>query len=76
MVFLSPPKVSLVEKILDALFVDDAPEKLIGDKAYDRDPLDEPLEKQRGIELVTPHKANRRKSPTQDERRYQLIKIR
>ena len=64
----SPHEVNLVEKTLDALFVDEAPEKLIADRAYDSDPLDQRLERQRGVELVAPHKANRRKPPTQDGR--------
>jgi transposase len=40
---------------------------LIGDRAYDSDPLDERL-RRRGIELIAPHKSNRRKPPTQDGR--------
>ena len=64
----SPHEVSLVEKTLDTLFVDETPGKLIGDKAYGSDPLDERLEKIRGVEIVAPHKANRRKPSTQDGR--------
>lgn len=44
------------------------PESLIGDRAYDRDPLDEELRKQ-GIEMIAPHKSNRTKPKTQDGRR-------
>jgi transposase len=40
---------------------------LIGDKAYDSDALDERL-RLRGIELITPHRRNRRKPKTQDGR--------
>lgn len=40
---------------------------LIGDKAYDSDPLDQELV-QRGIELMAPHRANRKKAATQDGR--------
>jgi len=46
---------------------------LIGDKAYDSDPLDERLRAE-GIELIAPHKTNRVKPATQDGRklrRYQ-----
>jgi transposase len=64
----SPHEVKLVEQTLDATFVDEAPEILIGDKAYDSDPLDQKLRSERGVELVAPHKANRKKPPTQDGR--------
>jgi transposase len=47
--------------------VDDRPEHLIGDKAYDSDPLDARLAAQ-GIELMAPHRANRTKTKTQDGR--------
>jgi transposase len=40
---------------------------LIGDKAYDSDPLDNEL-KEQGIEMIAPHKANRKKAKTQDGR--------
>ncbi len=38
---------------------------MIGDKAYDSDPLDAELQKL-NIELIAPHKANRKKVRTQD----------
>ncbi|MFC7517934.1 transposase, partial [Herbaspirillum sp. GCM10030257] len=41
--------------------------RLIGDRAYDSDPLDQRLA-QRGIELIAPHKRNRKKAATQDGR--------
>jgi transposase len=41
---------------------------LIGDKAYDSDPLDEDLWGNRGIELIAPHRRGRKKKPTQDGR--------
>ena len=44
------------------------PENLIGDRAYDTDPLDEAL-RQNGIEMIVPHRSNRSKPPTQDRRR-------
>jgi transposase len=43
-------------------------ENLIGDCAYDSDPLDEELRKD-GIEMIAPHRSNRSKPPTQDRRR-------
>ena len=47
--------------------------RVIADKAYDRDALRKRL-RQRGIELICPHKRNRVRPATQDERvlrRYQ-----
>ena len=42
---------------------------MIGDKAYDSDPLDEKLRREYAVELVAPHKANRTRPRTQDGRR-------
>jgi transposase len=64
----SPHEIKLVEDTLDACFLENVPEKIIGDMAYDSDPLDERLTKERGVELIAPHKTNRVKSPTQDGR--------
>src|ERR1700726_2787303 len=44
------------------------PQNLIGDRAYDSDPLDEELRRD-GIEMIAPHRTNRSKPPTQDRRR-------
>lgn len=42
---------------------------MIGDKAYDSDKLDERLRRERGIEMIAPHRMNRRRrAPTQDGR--------
>jgi transposase len=41
---------------------------LIGDRAYDSDPLDDELRRD-GIEMIAPHRCNRSKPPTQDRRR-------
>ena len=64
----SPHEVTLVEQTLDACVVDEAPKRLIGDKAYDSDPIDEKLAKERGVELIAPHRTNRKKPATQDGR--------
>src|SRR5690606_33724500 len=56
----SPHEVTLVEDTLDAVLTDD-PERLIGDRAYDSDPLDARLQHERSIELIAPHRGNRRK---------------
>jgi transposase len=64
----SPHEVKLVEPTLQSCFAPGLPEKLIGDLAYDSDPLDEDLRQNHGVELVAPHKSNRRKTKTQDGR--------
>ena len=43
------------------------PQRLIADRAYDSDPLRRRLAR-RGIQLICPHRKNRRKPPTQDGR--------
>lgn len=64
----SPHEVTLVNSTIQNLWIDETPERLIGDKAYDSDKLDKQLREDYSIELIAPHKANRRKEPTQDGR--------
>jgi transposase len=71
----SPHEVTLVEQTLQERFIEPLPEKLIGDRAYDSDPLDERL-LQQGIELIAPHKNNRKKKATQDRRKLRRYKRR
>jgi transposase len=63
----SPAEVKLVESTLEERFVAEVPERLIGDKAYDSDGLDEKLMEQYGTEMIAPNKTNRR-TKTQDGR--------
>lgn len=72
----SPHEVTLVEETLDSCYPKGKPEKVIADKAYDSDQLDEKLQKERGIELIAPHKCNRKKSKTQDRRKLRRYKRR
>lgn len=68
----SPAEVRLVISTLEARFIPELPERLIGDKAYDSDPLAEELA-QGNVELIAPNRSNRR-IKTQDGRplrRYQ-----
>jgi transposase len=62
----SPHEVTLVDDTLDAIMTDD-PQRLIGDRAYDSDTLDARLQEQRNIEMIAPHRGNRR-TQTQDGR--------
>ncbi len=62
-------EVTLVQLTFDFYMIEAKPEKLIGDKAYDSDDLDEDLRKE-GIEMIAPHRSNRRKeNKTQDGRK-------
>lgn len=65
-----------MERTLASRFVPDVPERLIGDRAYDSDPLDERLFKELGIELIAPHRSNRKKPKTQDGRKLRRYKKR
>ena len=50
------------------------PQRLIGDRAYDSDGLDQRLREHYGVELVAPHNPTRTRPATQDGRglrRYQ-----
>jgi transposase len=72
----SPHEVKLAEMVLDSLFVTEMPDKLIGDKAYDSDDLDEKLMKKYGVEMIAPHRRNRKKTKTQDGRKLRRSKRR
>jgi len=63
----SPHEVTLVTDTLTESFVDEFPERLIGDKAYDSDPLDEELATA-GIEMISPHRKKRKKPQSRDKR--------
>src|SRR5438552_11419186 len=43
------------------------PERMIGDSAYDSDPLDQRLREKHRIRLIAPHKRNRRRKNTRSE---------
>ena len=60
-------EVTLVQLSFDFYMIEAKPDFLIGDKAYDSDKLDAELRKE-GINMVSPHKANRKKKKTQDGR--------
>jgi len=72
----SPHESTLVEPLFDFMISVDFPEKLIGDKAYDSDRLDEALAA-RGVEMISPHRANRKpENRTQDGRPLRRYKRR
>ena len=71
----APHEVTLVQKTLAARFTAERPARLIGDKAYDSDPLDAELETLY-IEMIAPHKSNRKKANTQDGRKLRRYRRR
>ena len=71
----SPHEVKLVHETLASRHVRGKPEKLIGYKAYDSDPLDAELADE-GIELIAPHRRNRKKPKAQDGRKLRRYKRR
>ena len=60
-----PAEVTLVRPLLAARFTTALPERLVGDRAFDSDPLDQELASL-GVELIAPNRSNHRK--TQDGR--------
>src|SRR5712664_2327067 len=64
----SPHETKLVEATVAQRFTRAKPKRMIGDRAYDSDPLDQRLRQKHGIRLIAPHKYNRRRKSTQDGR--------
>lgn len=72
----SPHESRLVQGLFDFMLTIDTPERIIGDKAYDSDMLDDDLA-QEGIEMIAPHRQNRTpKNATQDGRPLRRYKRR
>ena len=65
----------LVEAVLAACFLDQLPERLIGDKAYDSAALDDQMAEEYGIEMIAPNRRNR-KLKTQDGRQLRRYRRR
>jgi len=61
-------EIKLVTETIEQKFTEGSFDMLIGDKAYDSDPLDAYLMEHYNIKLIAPHKANRKKARTQDGR--------
>src|SRR6202161_2698630 len=64
----SPHETNLVEATLDQRFLRETPERMIGDRAYDSDPLDQRIQERYGVQLIAPHKFVRVAAATQDGR--------
>ena len=64
----SPHESKLVQPLFDFMLTEETPPRVIGDKAYDNDELDEALAQQ-GVEMIAPHRDNRKvENYTQDGR--------
>jgi hypothetical protein len=61
-----------VEAVLAGRFLDELPKKLIGDKAYNSDALDQTLAEEYGVETISPNRSNRKQKTQagQPLRRY------
>lgn len=71
----SPFETKLVKQTIRERFSRARIGKLVGDRAYDSDPLDKELKRQ-GVELIAPHKRNRKRNKTQDGRKLRAYKKR
>ncbi len=64
----NPHESQLVQRLFDFMLTAKTPPRVIGDKAYDSDRLDEELAKKE-IEMIAPHRRNRKpENVTQDGR--------
>ena len=64
----SPHETKLVVPTIERCFLAETPERLIGDRAYDSDPLDAQICQRFGVQLIAPHKLMRSRKTTQDGR--------
>jgi transposase len=71
----APHEVTLVAATLDSRFVAPLPRRLIGDRTYDADPLDEAL-LELGVAMIAPHRRGRKRPKTQDGRPLRRYKRR
>jgi transposase len=67
----NPAESHLIQQLFGFMIAQGAPARIIGDKAYDSDRLDELLTAQ-GVEMIAPNRLNR--SPTQDRRALRCCK--
>jgi transposase len=72
----SPHEVRRVGATLEHRFIAHYPPRLIGDRAYDSDPLDAELRTTFGIELIAPHHPRRSRPASQDGRTLRRYKCR
>ncbi len=72
----TPHESRLVQQLFDFMLTTQTPERMVGDKAFDSDELDEAMAA-RGTEVIAPHRTNRRpENTTQDGRSLRRYKRR
>lgn len=72
----SPHESQLVQHLFDFMLTEETPERIIGDKAYDSDALDQQMAMY-NIDMIAPHRKNRRpENITQDARKLGRYKRR
>ncbi|MFG0252409.1 MAG: transposase [Phycisphaerales bacterium JB038] len=54
----SPHESTLVQGLFDFMLTSELPERIIGNRAYDSDRLDDELAEE-GVEMIAPHRSNR-----------------
>ena len=64
----SPHETKLVEPTIERRFLAETPQRLIGDRAYDSDPLDAQIRERFGVPMIAPHNTRRIRTATQDGR--------
>ncbi len=72
----SPHETKFVGSTLESRFVKETPKNLIGDRAYDSDPLDRTIQEKYDTNLIAPHRTNRIKPSTQDGRQLRRYRRR
>lgn len=70
-----PHEVTLVQASFDEIVTVGQHRRIIGDRAYDSDPLDNALAAQ-GIEMIPPHRRNRKRKAAQDGRPWRRYRRR
>jgi hypothetical protein len=64
----TPHESTRVQGLFEFILTQQTSDRIVGDKAYDSDRLDHAMA-DRGIDLIAPHKANRKpENKTQDDR--------
>jgi hypothetical protein len=65
----SSHEVKIDQSTIKSTFTLYAADKLVVDKAYDSDSLDQQLLRERDVKMLAPHRRGCKKSPNQDDRK-------
>lgn len=72
----SPHEVKLVEATIDSGFTECAPDKVVGDKAYGGDSIDDQRLDDSGVEMIAPHRRERKRPKTLGARKLRRYRAR